>query len=67
MNKTNSFLSFFFCKVMNPFNLSQHKSQKVKLTMASQLHHSDLQTLVPWSKHLQYQFSTENQVNKQQT
>lgn len=67
MNKTNSFLTSFLCKVTNPFNLSQHKSQKVKLTMVSQLHHYDLQTLVPGSKHLQYQFSTENQVNKEQT
>lgn len=47
--------------------MSQHKSQKVKLTTVSELHHYDLQTLVPESKHLQYQFSTENQANKEQT
>lgn len=40
-------LLFFFCRITNPFKLSQHKSQKVKLTVVSQLHHYDLQTLVP--------------------
>lgn len=40
-------LLFFSCRITNPFKLSQHKSQKVKLTVVSQLHHNDLQTLVP--------------------